>query len=453
MLRPFQTFLSSVFGLTGAGYEYLLKKPLFHLGRHGKEVGGMFLGLPRRQAVAVYGGLLWVIPIAIASQFESLYMVRLGLTETELGMIKAVMNLVGLAGFFVGGYVADFWGRKRAIVLFDSISWGGYCLSLAFASGKGWCLAALFFTALVSASVPAYLGLLSEGITNRKRTVVFTVLQIANQTPYALFLPLLGGLWVAHSGFLPANHGMYRLFAVCVAVGIFCRWKFLPKSQAYEKPPASWPQALKESFGQYRSALSKFFKKPAAVPLLLSKFLDEWSLYLWAGTYAPLYYVEQMGVKDSNLSVIQQGSTYVGILVLFILIPNLTPKFMARILGLDQLLALASLLVLLLAGPGGANPLIVCLFSAGLGALGNSLYNSINVSTLMNLMEEKERSKVVAASYALIKIGLVTTSWGAFLYGKVSPEILLYFLCGLRITGFFLLRRVSFILAGKGGRK
>ncbi len=453
MLRPFQTFFSSFFGLTGAGYEYFLKKPLFHLGRHGREVGGMFLGLPRRQAVAVYGGLLWVIPIAMASQFESLYMVRLGLTETELGVTKAVMNLVALAGFFVGGYVADFWGRKRAIVLFDAFSWGGYCLSMAFASGKGWCVSALFFTAMVSASVPAYLGLLSEAISNRKRTVVFTVLQIVNQAPFALFLPLLGGLWVAHSGFIPANQQMYRLFGALVAVGVFCRWKFLPKSQVYEKPPSSWLHALRDGFGQYRSSLEKFFKKPAAGPLLLSKFLDEWSIYLWSGTYASLYYVERMGIKDSNLSVIQQGSTYVGILVLFILIPNLTPRFMARILGLDQLLALASLLVLLFVGPGGPNPLIVCLFSAGMGALGNSLYNSINVSTLMNLLEEKERSKVVAASYALIKIGLVTTSLGAFLYGKVSPESLLWFLAAIRIVGFFLLRRVSVILGTKEGRK
>jgi len=85
--------------------------------------------------------------------------------------------------------------------------------------------------------------------------------------------------------------------------------------------------------------------------------------------------------------------------------------------------------------------------------LGNSLYNSINVSTLMNLLEEKERSKVVAASYALIKIGLVTTSLGAFLYGKVSPESLLWFLAAIRIVGFFLLRRVSVILGTKEGRK
>ncbi len=442
MLQPVQTFLSSAYDLAEEGYENFLKKPLFLLGDHGKKVGGLFLGLPRRQAIAVYGGLLWVVPIAMVTQFESLYMVRLGLSETEVGVYKALMNIVGLAGFFIGGYVADFWGRHKAIVLFDSISWGGYCLSLAFASGKWWCVSAMFFMALVSASVPAYYGLLSEGITSRKRTVVFTVLQIVNQAPFALFFPLLGGLWVDHSGFFPANHQMYGLFTALVGVGVFLRWRLLPESKAYEKPPASWFHGLREGVGQYRRALGGFLKKTACKELLFCAFLNDWILNVWA-IYASLYYVNHLGLRDSNLSVIQQGSTYVGILILFVLIPNLTQKFMTRILGLDHLFGIAALLILLLNGGGGSNPLLVCLISAGLGAVGNALHNSITVSTWMNIVQEKERAKVVAACMALIKVGLVTGSLGALLYGKVSPFSLLWLMIGLRILGFVLLRRVS----------
>ena len=446
MFRPVQTILSNVYDATEQGYETFLKRPLFLLGSHGKKVGAMFW-MPRRQAIAVYGGLLWVVPIAMASQFESLYMVRLGLSDTELGVYRAWMNLVGLFGYFIGGYVADFWGRHRAIILFDSFSWGGYCLSLALASGKWWAVAALFFTAMVSASVPAYFGLLSESISDSKRTSVFSVLQIVNQAPFALFLPLLGGLWVANRGFLAANHEMYSLFAGMVALGILLRWRMLPKSGVYEKAPRSWFQALWGAFRQYREALGKFLKRPAAKELLASKFLDEWIIATWSLTYASLFYVERLGLRDSNLSVIQLGSTYVGILVLFVLIPNLTRSFMIRILGADQLLGLAALGVLLLAGKGGENPLLACLFSAGLAAAGDGLYNSINVSMWMNQMQEKERAKVVAASYALIRVGLTSMTLGAVLYGKISPEALLWAMIAMRIAGFFLLRRVSKLLS------
>jgi len=446
MFRNVQTFLSTLTDLTEQGYETLLKRPFFALGSHGKKVGSMFLQMPRRQAVAVYGGLLWVVPIAMVWQFESLYMVRLGLSETEVGVYKALMNLVGLVGFFIGGYVSDFWGRKRTIVLFDALSWGGYCLSLSLADGPGWCISALFFLALVSASVPAYFGLLSEAISARKRATVFSVLQMVNQIPSALFLPLLGGLWVAERGLVPAAHEMYWLFTGLVALGVILRWKLLPASVTYQKAPATWLQAAKEGIGQYRVALRQFFKHRASVPLLASKFIDEWIVNLWGLTYAAIYFVDHLGLRDSNVAVLNQGGTYVGILVLFLLVPHFTQRFMTRILGLDQVLGLASVLVLLLLGKGAGNPLLVCLLAAGLGAVGNSLYNSVNVSIWMNIVKEKERAKVVAATLALIRLGLLTTSLGAVLYGKVSPESLLWVMAALRVVGFFLLRRVATVM-------
>ena len=447
MFRHVQTFITSLYDLTEQGYETLLRKPIFLLGHHGLKVGGMFLRLPKRQAVAVYAGLLWVIPGTMVMQFEPLYMVRLGLSETEVGSYRAFMNLVGLVGYFIGGYVADFWGRKRTIVLFDTLSWGGYCLSLALASNKWSCVSALFFFAMVSASVPAYFGLLSEGISGRKRAEVFSVLQMVNQMPSALFLPLLGGLWVAKMGLVTATHEMYWLFGGLAALGVFSRWRFLPKSVTYEKAPRSWVHAVGEGMGQYRASLVKFFRHPAARPLLASKFLDEWIINLWGMTYASLYFVDHLGVRDSNISIINQGSTYVSILLLFLMVPNFTQKFMARILGVDQILGLAGLLVLLFMGKGADNPLLVCLLAAGLGAAGNSLYNSVNVSIWMNIVGEKERAKVVAASLALIRVGLVTTWLGALVFGKVSPDALLWVMVGMRILNFLLLRRVARILA------
>ena len=113
------------------------------------------------------------------------------------------------------------------------------------------------------------------------------------------------------------------------------------------------------------------------------------------------------------------------------------------------MLGLAGVVVLLLTGVGAKNPLLACLFAAGLSAVGNALYNSINISVWMNLMEEKERAKLVAACSAVIRFGLITGFLGGILYGKVSPASLLYAMIVLRLVGFFLLRRVSKIQAAQ----
>jgi MFS transporter, DHA1 family, tetracycline resistance protein len=447
MLQPFYTFLSFVRDIGEESFEILLKKPFFHIGQHGLKVKGMFAGIQTRQAVTIYVGILWVIPIVIAQPYVYLYANKLGLSETEVGVYQSLMSFVGLFFFFVGGYFSDTWGRKRTLIFFDTISWEGYCLCLALASNKWWCIAAIFFMATNAASGPPYLSLLSEGVPAKNRAFVFTVLTMANMAPALLFLPLLGGIWINKAGFISANHQMYWLHAALVGLGIFLRWKLLPESEVYEKSAESWFHALKEAFRQYRQALRAFFQKRMSRTFLFSKFLDEWILFVWA-TYSSLYYVKFLGLKASYLSILSPLSTYVAFLSLFLVLPNLTEKFMMRILGFDQLFGLAAMTVLLLLSRGGKNVLLVCLMSSGLAAVGTAFYGSVSAAVWMNIMEERERAKVVAASYALIRVGLfLTGSFGALLYGKVSPLSLLWVMIGIRVVGFILLRRVANRLA------
>lgn len=443
MLQPFTTFLSFVRDIGEESFEVLLKKPIFHIGRHSLKVREMFTGIQARQAVTIYAGVLWVIPIAMVQPYFSLYVVALGLSTTELGVYQSLMCFVSLVFFFVGGYCADIWGRKKTLIFFDIISWEGYCLCLALATNKWWCIAAIFFMATNAASGPPYLSLLSEGVPAKNRAFVFTVLQMANMAPSLLFIPLLGGMWVNRMGLTAANHQMYWLHAALVGIGIFLRWKLLPESEVYEKSAESWFRALGEAIRQYQSALKDFFRKPASKTFLFSKFMDEWILFIW-GYYASLYYVNSLGLKDSYLSVLSPISTYVAFLSLFLVIPNLTEKFMMRILGYDQLSGLAAIGVLLLLSKGGENVLLVCFLASGLAAIGGAFYGSVSAAVWMNIMEERERAKVVAASYALIKVGIfLTGSGGALLYGKVSPQSLLWVIIGMRVVGFVLLRRVA----------
>ncbi len=292
---------------------------------------------------------------------------------------------------------------KKTLIFFDIVSWEGYCLCLALATNKWWCLAAIFFMATNAASGPPYLSLLSEGVPAKNRAFVFTVLTMVNMAPSLLFLPLLGGIWVNKMGLVAANHQMYWFHAVLVGIGIFLRWKLLPESVAYEKSAKSWFHALREAMRQYRQALGAFFRKPVSKTFLFSKFLDEWIIFVW-GTYASLYCVKYLGLKDSYLSILPPLANYVAFLSLFLVIPNLTERFMMRILGFDQLFGLTALVALLLLSRGGENVLLVCLLSSGLAAVGTAFYGSVSAAVWMNIMEERERAKVVAASYALIKV-------------------------------------------------
>ncbi len=445
MPEPFQNFITSLRDTGEEAFELVLRKPINLLGAQGAKARRMFLDLPLRQKVTIYAGVLWVIPIVIVSQYASLYMLSLGLSKTEVGVYPSLMGLVSLVGYFLGGYLSDAWGRKKTLITFDILSWGGYCLCLAMAFNKWWCVAAIFFMATNSGSTAPYVCLLAEGVAKKTRPLVFSVLAIVNMMPSLAFLSLLGGIWVNQHGRLKAGHEMFWLFFAFIALGIALRWRYLPKSPTFEKPSGSWYRIFRDGLNQYRKSLRPFFQKKIPRIMLFSKFLDEWIIWAWS-IYSSLYFVDHLGMKDSYLSILGPVSAYPAALVVFLFVPQLKQKQVMKILGVDQLFGVAAFAILLLLSPGGNNILLVCLLSASLWAVGVALYGSVSASVWMNIMREKERSKVVAASYAAIKLGLLTGALGALVYGKISPVVLLYLMIGLRILNFYLLRRASKLL-------
>ncbi len=402
--------------------------------------------LPRVQIFTIYGGLLWAIPLAMITPFRSLYLVSLGLSDTEVGLYNFMFIPFGLVALWVGGYLTDTWGRKKTLCLFDTLSWGSYCFYMTIASNKWWAVAALFFMTLNLGSLPAYQCLLIEGISSNKRAVVYSVLQITNLSASLLFFPLWGGYWVARKGLVAASHEMFGFFTLLIVTGILLRLFFLPHSGTFERVPPTWKHGFNEGLEQYTRTFNDLIQKPGALPFLSSKVLDEWMLATW-GIYSSLYFVQHLGLTDTYLSLLAQVSSYAGFGLVFFFIPRLSPKGMIKFLGLDQVLGLAAIAVLFIPLGGFWSPLMVCLLSASLGALGFSFYSSASTAVLMNMITEKERAKVVAVSISVFQVGVwILGSLSAFLYGKLSPVALLFLMMAARVTGFFLLRKAKVAL-------
>ncbi len=404
----------------------------------------MFLGLPPAPAATIYTGILWVIPGGMVAPFLSLYLVKsLGLSEMEFGLYQSWGKLIGPVALFAGGYFSDVWGRKKSLAFFDALTWGGYCLCLALATNKWWGVAAILFLAANMASGPAYQCLLIEGIKPKNRSLAYTVNQIANQTPSLLFFPLLGGLWVSYKGLSAANHQMYWFYFFMVVVGIGLRLKFIPHSGAYEKIPQTWLHAFKDGIRQYWETFQKFFEKKTSVVFLISKCMDEWMVFMWA-TYAYLYFVNHMGLKEVALSVFYQVTAYAAFFILFFIMPHITGKWMLKVLGWEQLAGMAALAVLLLGDRFGGNIFWICFLASSLMAVSTIFYSSNTAAIWMNIMTEKERAKVVAVSTALISLWVALSgSAGSFLYGQISPVALLWALLGARMINWGLLRWVA----------
>ncbi len=428
-------------GLSDGMGDWLIKRPLYFLGRERLEIRHLFRGIERSPAISIYTGVLWAVPLAMVNAYAAPYMIELGLSRAELGIFSAWAQGLSLLGFLTGGYLADTWGRKRTLIFFDITSWGIYTLSLTLASNKWWCIASILSMATNAGANIAYQILLVEGVKPYKRARVFTLLQLVNLIPSLAFLPLMGGMLVTKFGLVPAGRAMYALFFVLFAFGTALRIRYLPDAPPPHQAPSTFGLAIRDAWQSSRAAFASFWSRPAARPFFFARFADEWKSFAWS-TYSTLFLLESVRITKGEVAIVAQGGVYVSFLILVMVIPYIPVKRFMSLLGYEQIFAVASMGILLLAR-GSESRLLLCFLSTGLGAVAGALAWSANNAYWLSMMGEKERPRIVSAATGLIKMGLFLFGpLAALIYVHVSPEALVAVLLTLQLTQFLLLRRV-----------
>lgn len=91
------------------------------------------LGLRGNPRACLYSEPLWGIPYNLYMPYVSLYMISLGVTDTQIGMIVSISTLFQIIFSLIGGAINDKLGRRKTTVIFDILSWSVPCLIWAMA--------------------------------------------------------------------------------------------------------------------------------------------------------------------------------------------------------------------------------------------------------------------------------------------------------------------------------
>ena len=427
--------------LSGEAGDLFVRRPRYLIGRQRLEIRHLFRGVERTPAVTIYTGVLWIIPLVMVNAYAAPYMVECGLSRAEVGYFTAWSQALYLLGFLSGGHLADTWGRKKTLVLFDTTSWGLYTLFLAVGLNKWWCVAAIFAMATNAGANISYQCLLVEGVKPYKRSRIFTLLQFVNLLPSVIFLPLLGGVLVSRFGLVPAGHAMYAFFFLCIGTGIFLRWKYIPDAPPASRAPVGGWSTLKDMGASGYAAFRTFLGKPGARPFFAARLVEEFKLFAWT-TYSSLFLIDAVGITKGHIAVLVQASAYVTFLVVIGIIPYVPVRRFLGFLGYEQLFAVSALGIFLLAR-GSDERLLLSLVGMGLMAVTTAFYWSANNAYWLTIMGDTQRAKVVSFATAVIRASIfVLGPLAAVLYVKVSPESLVAVLMVLLCVEFLLLRRV-----------
>lgn len=175
-----------------------------------------FLGLERNVVAVAVAMFLLGLGENLWKSFVPKYLQALGAPVLAIGLYGTLRDLVDGAYQYPGGWIADRWGRRRALLLFVGLASIGYVI---YAVAPSWplVLAGLFFVmAWSSMASPTLFAVVGDSLPRGRRAMGFTVQSILKRLPIVI-APALGGLAIAALG---VRHGVRAALVVTLALAL-----------------------------------------------------------------------------------------------------------------------------------------------------------------------------------------------------------------------------------------
>lgn len=181
----------------------------------------------RAQAVAFFGLTPEIVAVSTTMflmglgenlwrRFLPKYLESLGAPVTAIGLFGTTEDFLDGVYQYPGGWVADRYGRRAALLLFVSLAALGYAL---FATLDRWWLAFVALALIMawdSMASPTLFAVVGDALPRNKRTMGFTVQSILRRIPIVV-APTLGGIAIMRMGL---RSGMRVGLAVSILLAI-----------------------------------------------------------------------------------------------------------------------------------------------------------------------------------------------------------------------------------------
>lgn len=132
-------------------------------------------------------------------RFLPKYLESFGAPVTAIGLFGTAEDFLDGVYQYPGGWVADRYGRRRALLLFISLTAVGYALFAAMPAWPVAFVALAFVMAWDAMASPTLFAVVGDALPSEKRTLGFTVQSILRRVPI-IVAPTIGGILIAHSG-------------------------------------------------------------------------------------------------------------------------------------------------------------------------------------------------------------------------------------------------------------
>ena len=360
----------------------------------------------------VYTEPLWGIPFNLYAPYISIYMVALGLSDKQIGLIVSISWSFQIVLALLSGVVTDKLGRRRTTLIFDILAWSVPALISAIAQNFWYFVAAGIINSVWQITHNSWTCLLVEDADQNQLVDIYTWIHIANQL--VGFVAPLAGLLIGVFTLVPTVRGLYIFAAIMFTLKAVVTYQMTQETgQGKVRMHETRHQSLMSVLREYRGVLQDLLRTPqtlytAGIMLIIS------ISNVITGSFWGIIVTERLHIPAQNLAIFPFVKSAVMLFFFFMVMPRFNKMHYKLPMVVGFLGFIASQLLLITAPSQSYLFLIVSVFlEACCFAIINPLMDQMIVLTI----DPKERARIQSILY--VGIILITSPFG-WIAGNLS---------------------------------
>jgi len=349
---------------------------------------------------------LFTIPQTLYIGFITLYMLELGVTLPQVGMITTLGLVVHIFFALISPFITDKLGRRYTSLIFDVIGWGVALMVWAAARNIYFFIAAAVINGFGRVVANSFQCLMLEDSEPDTRIHIFNFLHMASIV--AGFFAPIGALLISRMTLVPAMRVML-IFGVASKMTLFIlRHLFTTETQVgRQKMQEMKGVSIWEGFNSYIPVLKRIAKDRMLIIALFLRSLNFAQLTI-RQTFLAVLITQRLNFPPEAVAVFHTLNAVVMLLVLLFITPFLAQFTRRWPISLGVWFHVAATVLLLLSPPMQNYPLLI--ISSILIAFGTGIATPRIDALVVNIIVNEERS--VANAIMVVIILLLTTPFG-----------------------------------------
>ncbi|MDR2103935.1 MAG: MFS transporter [Treponema sp.] len=394
-----------------------------------------FLGLRGNPRACVYTEPLWGLSMNLCLPYASVYMLAVGLRDTEVGLIATVYMLSQVVFAFLSGAITDKLGRRKTTAFFDFLGWSIPCRIWMRAENFWFFLTAALFNGAMKVPTNSWDCLLVEDAEKSQITKIYSLVIVCGQLS-ALFAPI-SSILVSRFTLVPAIRILYINAFVVMTCKIIVLFIFSRETRTgMVRIQETRGKSLFSLLGGYGEVLRIIGRSQGTIFSLIITALVS-TVGMINTTFWQVIASKRLEVPYSLLPFFPMLRSVIALLFFFLVIPHIT----RTALKAPLLLGFASYMVgqtFLISTPStGAFKYILLCISLCFDGFGAGILAMLAESLVALHVNTAERARVMAIQHMIIMFATSPFGWiGGVLsdISRILPFILSICLLGTGIT-------------------